>query len=137
MWVGRGNENRLPMAWPDLSSLGGHSLLGTHQLYLCFRKNVGSSVIWKREPLSLVSYASPGRREQYPPTCLSPLSLTLSPTRPSAQHRECGALGMEASRPRPESSRCLQRCRRPFSPNCHPCFLAAGTVPAFLSWGAW
>ena len=36
--MGRGNENRFPTAWPDLSSLGGHSLLGAQELSPCFRE---------------------------------------------------------------------------------------------------
>lgn len=43
--MGRGNENRCPTTWPDLSNLGVlgvHSLLEARELSPCFREILGS-----------------------------------------------------------------------------------------------
>lgn len=55
VWMGTGNENRYPTAWPDLNFLGGHNLLRAHGLCPCLGENLGSTAIWKKGPLSLAS----------------------------------------------------------------------------------
>lgn len=75
--VGRGNEDRLPTAWPDLSSTGGHGLLGVWKLTPCFREPEAAKS-HRGKSLSFTSCASPRGQSD---TCHT--SVCLSDPKPS------------------------------------------------------